>query len=83
MTKDRTPTIIATVKDTPAKLAKANIKLYLDGRAKANFSYSPSSGNLTYTSKRLRLGWHTVKIVATDAQGRSTVKTSKFRVVIR
>ena len=81
MTKDRTPTIIAMVKDSPAKLAKANIKLYIDGRAKSVFSYSPTSGNLTYTCKWLRLGWHSVKIVATDAQGRSTVKTWKFRVV--
>lgn len=81
MTKDRTPTIIAKVKDSPAKLAKANIKLYIDGRAKSMFSYSPASGNLTYTCKRLRLGWHSAKIVATDAQGRSTVKTWKFRVI--
>lgn len=81
MTKDRTPTIIARIKDTPAKLAKSNIKLYIDGRAKGTFSYSPATGNLTYTCKQLRLGWHSVRIVATDAQRRSTVKTWKFRVI--
>lgn len=80
-TRDRTPTIAARVKDAQTKLTKANVKLFIDGRRVIRFSYNRNTGQLVCTSRRLRIGGHTVKIVATDAQKRSTTKTWRFRIV--
>ncbi|MGB3633111.1 MAG: multicopper oxidase domain-containing protein, partial [Rubrobacteraceae bacterium] len=80
-TRDRTPTIVARVKDGQTKLAKGNVKLFVDGRRVTRFRYNPTTGQLTYTSRRLKFGRHSVKIIATDPQRRSTTRSWKFRVI--
>lgn len=80
-TRDRTPTIAATVSDDRTELAQGSIQLYVDGAEKTNFSYDPANDRLTYTSSRLSYASHTVTIVATDAAGNDTTKSWSFRVV--
>ncbi len=77
-TKDATPTIKARVTDAQTNLHKSDIQLYLDNQPVTKFSYSAKKDKLSYTSKKLNLGTHTVKIVATDAQGASTTETFSF-----
>ncbi len=79
-TKDRTPTIAATVRDERTDLAKANISLFLDGRERESFSYNPSNNRLTFTPHRLPLGAHTVRVVARDAAGNNSNRTWRFRI---
>lgn len=80
-TRDRTPTIRATVSDDRTNLAKSNIKLFVDGRRKTTFSYDRSTDRLRYTSGKLSYGWHTVRIEAKDAYNNSATETWRFRVV--
>lgn len=82
-TRDRTPTIKATVKDNLTNLSKGHIKLFLDGKQvpKTKFSYNRSTDGLTHTSKKLTFGKHAVKIVARDAAGNVALKSWSFRVV--
>ena len=79
-TRDRTPTVRATIKDSQTNLAKSNIKLYFDGKRKNNFSYSQRTDRLSYTTGKLAKQRHTVKIVAVDEAGNRTVKVWRFRV---
>lgn len=69
ITRNTTPTIAATVKDSATNLSKSNIKLYVAGKRITRFSYSSATDRLTYTSPRLTKGKKAVKIVATDAAG--------------
>ena len=80
-TKDRTPTIKATVRDGQTNLAKSNITLRVDGRRIANFRYNQATDKLTYTSRRLSFRKHRVEIVAKDGQGLSARKLWRFTVV--
>ncbi|MDQ4106921.1 MAG: hypothetical protein M3157_07095, partial [Actinomycetota bacterium] len=66
-TKDRTPTISATVRDAQTDLAKSNIRLFVDGRRTTGFSYNQSTDRLVYTSRLLPFGRHVVRIIANDA----------------
>jgi Tol biopolymer transport system component len=68
-TRDKTPTIRATVKDLQTDLAKANVRLTVDGKAVAEtkFSYNASTDGLAFTPEReLSAGRHTVKVAAKD-----------------
>jgi hypothetical protein len=68
-TRDKTPTIRATVTDLQTDLAKANVRLTVDGKAVAEtkFSYNSSTDRLAFTSEReLPAGRHTVKVAAKD-----------------
>ena len=59
-------------------------RLFVDGRAVAasRFVYDRERDLLGHTPARaLGLGKHTVKVVATDAQGRSTTRQWSFKVV--
>lgn len=76
---NRRPTIAATVRDPGARLRKGNIRLILNGKARS-FKYNASNGRLTYKTPRLAYKRHTVRVVATDAQGKSTVRTWRFIV---
>ena len=58
------------------------MKLYVDGKAKP-FSYSKATDKLTYTSTRLSLGKHTVKIAATDSSKAVGARAWSFTVVRR
>jgi len=77
---DRTPTIAATVRDSATNLAASNIVLRVDGEIRSGFSYDRSTDRLTYTTNRLDLGKHTVRIRAVDAQGLATVRDWSFRI---
>ena len=80
-TKDRTPTIGATVKDSRTNLAKSNITLILDGKKRGTFSYNRNTDRLSYTpGGRVSLGKHSVKMVARDGAGITKVATWKFSV---
>jgi hypothetical protein len=79
--KDRTPTVAATVRDTGTDLAKPAIRLYLDGRRRYVFSYDRATNRLNFTSaNRLALGSHTVKVVARDQQGLTSTRSWRFSV---
>lgn len=80
-TRDRTPTISATVRDAQTNLAKRDVLLYVDGRRKTTFSYDRSTDKLRYTSPRLSFARHEVKIVARDPRGPDTVKKWSFKVI--
>lgn len=82
-TRDKTPTIRATITDLQTDLAKANLRLAVDGRAvaEAKFSYNPSTDGLAFTPERgLPAGRHTVKVVARDDVLLTGQGTWSFRV---
>jgi hypothetical protein len=79
-TRDRTPTIRATVRDARTDLAKRNIRVYVDGRRKTTFFYDRATDRLRYTSGRLSFGRHTVKVLAVDSAGLREVRSWRFRV---
>ena len=80
-TRDRTPTVAATVRDNRTELSKSNIRLALDGRERAGFSYDAGTDRLTYNGGQLSVGNHKVTITATDAAGNDTTETWTFKVV--
>lgn len=80
-TRDRTPTVRATVKDEQVNLAKRDIKLYFDGKRKGKFSYNRRTDRLSYNTGRIAKKRHSVRIVAVDRAGNRTVKVWRFRVV--
>ena len=63
-TRDRTPTIRATVADNRTDLSAGQISLYVDGRRRA-FRYDPRR-NLLYSTLALGYGRHVVRVVARD-----------------
>jgi Tol biopolymer transport system component len=67
VTRDRTPTISATVKDNLTNLSRDNITLRVAGKRVSTFAYDCATDKLTYTPKRLTKGKKTVSIAATDA----------------
>jgi len=77
---DRSPLIKAVVRDTKTSLKKSDIKLFVDGKART-FSYNAATARLRRTSKKLSLGTHMVRIVATDASGLKGKKAWRFKVV--
>jgi hypothetical protein len=71
------PTIRATIKAEGSSLSKRDVRLYLDGAEQRRFYYGRGTGNLSYRpSSMLSDGTHTVEIVATGDQGRSTARKS-------
>ena len=81
VTRDRTPTVSAIVRDRGTDLAKRHIKLIVDGKKQVRFTYNRSKDRLTYTTPRLKFGRHSVRIVAKDAAGNRIVKNWNFKVV--
>jgi len=77
---DRTPTIAATARDSATDLAKANLRLRLDGRVKTGISYDRGTDRLSFTTNRLQQGIHRVKLRVTDAQGLATARSWSFRI---
>ncbi|HEV2092050.1 MAG TPA: hypothetical protein VGR18_02665 [Rubrobacter sp.] len=83
-TRDRTPTIAATVGDKQTNLAKANVTLSLDGNAvpRKAFSYDRATDRLSYTpASNLSFGRHDVQVVARDEMGLRAAKSWSFKVV--
>lgn len=79
-TRDRTPTISATIRDNATDLQKSNIKLYVDGKLKTAFSYDRNTDRLSYTTGRLANKRHSVRIVATDDANNTSARTWRFTV---
>jgi hypothetical protein len=61
-------------------MPKTAVQLSVDGARKANFTYNPNSGALSFTSGPLGEGRHTVRVTATDPQGATTSRSWSFRV---
>ncbi len=78
----RTVVIRATVKKSLANRDEAHIKLFLDGSPK-EFAHKRATDRLTFVAGGLSLGSHTVRVVATDASGNTSVRAWSFRVVRR
>ncbi|MGB3681952.1 MAG: malectin domain-containing carbohydrate-binding protein [Rubrobacteraceae bacterium] len=81
-TRDRTPTIRATVRDDMTNLSKNNIKLYVAGSriSSTKYTYRRNTDRLIYRSARLSKGRKNVKIVATDAAGNVERKAWYFKI---
>ena len=80
-TADLTPRISAIVKDPETRLARGDIKFYLDGRLLRRFSYNPATGMLNRGKwHALDQNKHRVKVVAVDAEGLVTTKAWDFVV---
>jgi hypothetical protein len=78
------PTVQATVKAEGSNLSKRDVRLYLDRIEQRRFYYGRATGNLSYHPPgMLPAGTHTVEIVATDDQRRSTAKKSWTFTVAR
>lgn len=80
ITRDTTPTIAATVKDSATNLRTSNVKLYVAGKRVTKFRYSAATDKLTYTSPRLSKGKKVVKIVARDAAGNVGARSWYFTI---
>jgi hypothetical protein len=71
------PTVRATVKAEGGNLSKTDVRFYLDGAEQRRFYYGRTTGNLSYRPMgMLSAGTHTVEIVASGDQGRSTARKS-------
>ncbi len=83
VTTDVTPAIKATVRDNLTNLAKANLKLYVNGAliSPTKWSYSASTDALVYNSPRVAKGKKTVRIVATDAA--KNVRSASWYFTVR
>ena len=77
---DRTPTVRAKVADSGTDLSKGDVTLWVDGKQVAGFSYDRSNERLSYTTRKLDSGRHTVLIVARDGQGLSANRFWGFGV---
>lgn len=69
-TADRTPPIQALVRDGGTELTKANIRMLLNGKA-VPFSYNQATDRLTYAPPALPVHEHTVRVEATNKEGRT------------
>ncbi len=82
-TKDRTPTIAATVKDFQTNLTKANMTISVDGVSRTSSAvYTDTSDRLSYTpTTNMALGTHSVKVTAKDANGNTVSRSWSFKIV--
>jgi hypothetical protein len=71
------PTIRAKVEAEGMNPTKSEVRMYFDGAEQRRFYYGRATGNLSYRpTGMLSAGTHTVEIVASGDQGRSTAKKS-------
>jgi hypothetical protein len=80
ITKDRTPTIRATVNDDNTDLDKNDIKLYFKGKERTNFTYNQDTNRLKFKPGKLKYKKYGVRIVATDEEGQDTTRQGKVKV---
>ena len=79
--RDATPRFSAVVKDSQTDLDKGDVSVYVDGRRFYRFSYSSATDKVSGVSRKLKSGkLHTIKIVADDGEGKSSVKSTRFVV---
>jgi thermitase len=82
-TRDRTPTIVVTVRDDETELTGAHVELYLDEQQRWGFSYDQTNDTLTYKTGRLSFGRHSVHVVVEDDDGLEEARIWGFKVVRR
>ena len=71
------PTIRAKVEAEGMNPPKSEVRMYFDGAEQRRFYYGRATGNLSYRpTGMLSAGTHTVEIVASGDQGRTTAKKS-------
>jgi hypothetical protein len=71
----------ASVTNETSELTKDNIKVFLDGEEKSDFSYDQNTDRLTYDiAGRLSKGKHRVRIEATDDAGNEASKVIAFEI---
>ena len=71
------PTIRAKVEAEGMNPPKSELRVYFDGAEQRRFYYGRATGNLSYRpTGMLSPGTHTVEIVASAGQGRSTARKS-------
>ena len=79
--RDRTPRFNAKVRASQTELTKGNVKVYIDNRLTTRFSYSSATDVLSGVSRKLKAGKrHSIRIVASDGEGRTSSKTTRFVV---
>ncbi|MGH3086348.1 MAG: S8 family serine peptidase, partial [Rubrobacteraceae bacterium] len=79
-TRLRNVGIRATVSDSRSDLAKADIRLVVDGTARGGFAYDRATDRLSFNASKLSLGRHTVRITATDEAGNVATRQWSFTV---
>ncbi|HKH12419.1 MAG TPA: chitobiase/beta-hexosaminidase C-terminal domain-containing protein [Rubrobacter sp.] len=82
-TRDRTPTIRATVRDSDRTLALSDITLRVDGAVinSNQITYNANTGALSYTPRRnLALGNIAVRITVTDAPRPAVLRNWSFTI---
>ena len=81
--KDRTPRVVAVVRDIGSGVAGSGITVTVDGK-RLRFTYDEQRGRVVAAvRKALKPGLHRVKVVAVDRAGNRTVRRWSFRVVRR
>ena len=79
-TRNNTPLMGARATDEETDLTRSSVKLYLDGKPVEDFRYDSATDRLSYTPKKaLKKGKHAVRIVATDAAGKTRSGASPSR----
>jgi hypothetical protein len=76
------PTVQATVKDGQSTLTKDDINVYLDGQEVRDFQYRRTTGNLSFTPRKLASGAHTVEITAGTSGSRNARKRKNWSFVV-
>ncbi|MGI8910614.1 MAG: S8 family peptidase [Rubrobacteraceae bacterium] len=79
--RDRTPAIRAIVRDTGSDLTRNGIRLVLDGRNKTTFRYDGGTNRLSFVTRKLSFGRHSVRVTATDPAGNTAIRSWRFKVV--
>ena len=76
------PMVQATVKDSESTLTKSDISVYLDGEEVRDFQYRRTTGNLSFTPRKLSSGAHTVEIAAGTAGSRNARNRKSWSFVV-
>jgi hypothetical protein len=76
------PMVQATVTDSSSTLSKDDINVYLDGEEVSDYQYRRSTGNLSFTPRKLTSGPHTVEITAGTAGSRNARKRKNWTFVV-
>ncbi|MEW6637756.1 MAG: PD40 domain-containing protein [Actinomycetota bacterium] len=80
--RNLTPTIGATVKDNVTDLAKANVKLYLNGKQipATRYTYDRGTDRLFYNSPKLSKGKKRVEVMVRDGAGNVGQRAWSFTI---
>ena len=80
-TRDRTPTLRATISDAGGQLTRSHLDLRVDGKVASWVHYDVRRGLMAWTPQRgLAPGRHSVRLVAVDKVGNRTVTQWGFTI---